>query len=54
MFEEGVLDLKTEDGGAEEIDERVRDEAAGSDGGAILAKSGMSAFLCGFLLSEDI
>jgi hypothetical protein len=54
MFEEGVLDTKTEDSGAEEIDEHVRDEAAGIDGGAILTKSGESAFLCRLHFSEDI
>jgi hypothetical protein len=54
MFKEGVLDLKTEDSGAEEIDEHIRDKAAGRDGGAILTKSRESAFLHGLHFSEDI
>jgi hypothetical protein len=54
MLEERVLDLEAEDSSAEEINERVQDEAAGRDGGAILTKSRASAFLCGLHLSEDI
>jgi hypothetical protein len=54
MFDEGVLDIKMEESGAEEIDECVRDEVAGRDGGAILAKSGKGTFLCGLHFTKDI
>jgi hypothetical protein len=54
MLEEGVLDLETKDSSTEEIDERIRDEAAGRDGGAILTESRKGSFLCGLHFSEDI
>jgi hypothetical protein len=54
MEDDGVLEAKIEESGAEEIDERVRDEAAGGDGSTILANSGTGSYLSGLHLAKDI
>jgi hypothetical protein len=54
MAEEWVLEIKTEESSAEEINECVRDEAAGRDGGAILTKSGKGTFLRRLHLAKDV